>query len=107
MYDIFSVYSNAAGLLGVTLVLIAYYLLNIKVFLADDIRYVMLNLAGSVLLLYSLFFHWNLSSVLIEIAWIMISLIGAYQYYRKKKLKINIPDNVIAIDKLKKKNKIK
>lgn len=86
MYQFLAMYADAAGLLGVTLVLVAYYLLNIKIFLADDIRYVLMNLAGSVLLLYSLFFHWNLSSVLIEVAWILISLIGAYQYFRKKKL---------------------
>jgi hypothetical protein len=45
-----------------------------------------LNLIGSIMLLYSLLFHWNLSSVLIEIAWITISLIGLYRAVKSRKL---------------------
>jgi hypothetical protein len=71
--------SNTIGIIGVILVLIAYYLLNTDKINALDMRYLLLNLIGSVLILVSLMFHWNLSSVIIEIAWIAISLIGIYR----------------------------
>lgn len=102
MYQFFEYYADAAGLSGVTLVLVAYYLLNIKALASDDIQYVLMNLTGSVLLLYSLVFHWNLSSVLIEVAWILISLIGAYRYFNKRNKKKNFHLNIVELKSVKK-----
>ncbi len=50
--------------------------------------YQIMNLTGSVFLLFSLFFHWNLSSVVIEIAWIMISSIGIFRVLKARKLQL-------------------
>ncbi|MHB1221805.1 MAG: CBU_0592 family membrane protein [Gammaproteobacteria bacterium] len=102
MYNFLEYYADAAGLSGVTMVLVAYYLLNIKTLASDDIKYVLMNLAGSVLLLYSLAFHWNLASVLIEIAWILISMIGAYRYFAKRKRKKNFHLNIVELKPIKK-----
>ena len=64
------------GMVGVSLVLLAFGLLNINKLTSLSMIYQIMNLIGSIFLLFSLFFYWNLSSVVIEIAWIMISSIG-------------------------------
>jgi len=74
-----SLFSNYVGIFGVLLTLIAYYLLNINKLVPSSLQYLLLNFFGSWLILFSLMFHWNLSSVIIEIAWISISMIGLYR----------------------------
>lgn len=44
-----------------------------------SMSYQVLNLLGALFILYSLIFHWNLASFLIEAAWVLISLIGIYR----------------------------
>jgi hypothetical protein len=85
MLDLLFVYfADAVGIVGVILTLAAYYLLNVGKLSSDNINYLMLNLLGSCMLFFSLMFNWNLSSVLIEIAWILISLIGIYRYIKAR-----------------------
>jgi len=78
--------ADLVGMIGVFLVLVAYYFLNINKMTALSISYLLLNFIGSWLILFSLFFNWNLSSVIIEIAWIMISLIGLYRYLKNRSM---------------------
>lgn len=42
--------------------------------------YLGLNLAGSLLVLVSLVFHWNLPAFLLEAAWALISMYGIWKY---------------------------
>lgn len=44
-----------------------------------DMNYQWLNFFGAWLILFSLFFHWNTACVIIEVAWILISVFGLYQ----------------------------
>ncbi len=83
--DLLARMPDAIGLLGVVLLLIAYYLLSVNKMSADSLAYQLYNLIGAVLILISLFFHWNLSSVVIEIAWIIISLIGICRILKEQK----------------------
>ena len=46
---------------------------------ATNSWYSILNLIGAVLILFSLFYNWNTSAVIIEIFWIMISIFGIYK----------------------------
>jgi hypothetical protein len=71
--------SNPIGIVGVVLILIAYYYLSIGRWVADSLLYQCLNFAGAWLILYSLYFNWNWASVIIEVAWIVISVIGIYR----------------------------
>lgn len=79
--------SNYIGLIGVTLVLLAYFFIQSKILQPNQISFSLLNLIGACLILVSLCYHWNLSSVIIEIAWISISLTGIYQW--QKQLRLN------------------
>ena len=79
MYDFCLLIANYVGMVGVILILIAYLFLSTGRWIADSMLYQLLNFTGAWLILFSLFFHWNLSSVVIEIAWIIISVVGIYR----------------------------
>lgn len=85
IYELLEKASNTVGLLGVCLLLIAYFLLSTNRMSAQSISYQLYNLAGAVLILFSLCFHFNLASFVIELAWITISLIGIYRITRVNK----------------------
>ncbi|OOV86574.1 hypothetical protein BTA35_0211725 [Oceanospirillum linum] len=72
------------GNIGVFMVVLAFYLLQTERLYSRDIRYSLLNLTGAILLLISLLFNWNLSSVIIEFFWIGISLIGIFKHLTRK-----------------------
>jgi hypothetical protein len=67
---------DLVGNVGVALVLAAYLGLTLGKLASDRPPYLLLNLAGSALLLVSLVFAFNLSAVLIQVFWIAISLVG-------------------------------
>jgi hypothetical protein len=84
MYEFLEAIADTVGLIGVLIILIAYLLLSLGRWSAMSFKYQWINFLGAWLILYSLYFHWNLSSVVIEIAWIIISLVGIYRVSRKK-----------------------
>ncbi|OGO93104.1 MAG: hypothetical protein A3F41_06960 [Coxiella sp. RIFCSPHIGHO2_12_FULL_44_14] len=78
---------DVIGMIGVALILVAYLLLQIDKLSQDSIYYSFLNLLGSALILVSLCFTLNIPSLVIEIAWLIISLFGLIKaiYFRVKK----------------------
>jgi hypothetical protein len=69
-------WSDAVGIAGVAAVLLAYLLLQSGRLPSEAPGYSLLNLAGALAILVSLFYAFNLSSVVIQLAWIAISLYG-------------------------------
>jgi hypothetical protein len=78
--------ADLIGIVGVVMILIAYYFLSVGKWISDSMLYQVLNFLGAWLILFSLYFHWNLSSVVIEIAWIIISVMGMVRVVRLRKL---------------------
>lgn len=78
--------SDIIGILGVILVLISYLLLQVDRMSSADLSYSVINLIGSVMIIVSLMESWNLASVIIEVAWLLISCYGVYRYFRKKRV---------------------
>lgn len=76
-------FSDLIGLLGVTIILISYFLLQIDRLSSKSSMYSMLNLVGAIFLLISLYYNWNLPSVIIEIFWIAISVYGLVKNSKK------------------------
>lgn len=76
---------DLVGITGVTCVLVTYLLIQIGRLSANSILYSSLNLLGSILILYSLLYHWNTASVIIEIAWGIISIFGLCRVIKKKR----------------------
>jgi hypothetical protein len=82
MYELLYRLADPIGIIGVISILIAYYYLSVGKWVSDSMLYQFLNFAGAWLILYSLYFHWNLSSFVIEIAWIIISVMGMMRVRR-------------------------
>lgn len=76
--------STYVGLFGVFLILLAYFLLQIGRVNPKDFLYSLINLFGSICLLFSLLYNWNFPSVVIEVIWFCISLYGLWRSKSRK-----------------------
>lgn len=72
---------NTIGIIGVVMVLCCYFLLQIGRLSARSFWYSFFNFLGSVFILISLYYTWNLASGVIEIAWLLISVYGLGRYF--------------------------
>jgi len=70
------------GNIGILCVLGAYVALQLGKMKAESRAYSLLNAIGALLILLSLYYAFNLSSFLIEIAWLFISLFGLIRNWR-------------------------
>lgn len=86
MIQFLAPYSDTIGIIGVSFILLAYFLINTNRVTSASIKYLSLNFTGAWLILFSLYYHWNLASALIEFAWINISLLGFYRVLKKRSL---------------------
>lgn len=64
------------GVVGVLLILVAYAGATTKKLDPAQAPALLLNLAGALLILLSLYFDFNLSAVLMEGAWALVAIIG-------------------------------
>jgi hypothetical protein len=67
---------NLAGSAGAAIIIAAYFAMQQRWLDALDWRFPAANVVGSLLILVSLWFDWNFPSVVIEIFWALISLMG-------------------------------
>jgi hypothetical protein len=67
---------DLAGVLGVALILAAYALGQLGRLEMRSLPALLMNLSGSLLILLSLVFKFNLSAALVEGAWALIALCG-------------------------------
>jgi len=72
-------FSELVGLLGVLLILIVYFLLQIEYITAYSISYSLYNAIGALMIIYSLIYKWNLASFAMEGAWFLLSMYGVYK----------------------------
>lgn len=73
---------DAVGSFGALIVVAAYFATQMRLMNSDDLAFPLINLLGSVLIVYSLLQNFNLASMLIEGFWIIISIIGIFQHFR-------------------------
>jgi hypothetical protein len=71
-------------MVGASLVVLAYYLLQLEKVDSRGLNYNLMNLIGAVFLIISLSFTFNLASFVIELFWIGASLIGLWKLYRNR-----------------------
>jgi len=67
---------DVAGFVGVFLIVIAYLLLQLDKLPSSSLSFSLMNAAGSLLIILSLLFKFNVSAFLIEVFWFLISLLG-------------------------------
>ena len=75
------------GNIGVVVLMIAYLMLQLNKLRSDDLAYSLMNAIGASLIVLSLLVNFNLSALLMEVFWVLISFIGIYRYFRLKTLK--------------------
>ena len=64
------------GIAGTLLVLLAFFLLQARKLHGNGPVYQLLNAIGAAAIIVSLFYQFNLASMILEIAWLLISLYG-------------------------------
>lgn len=64
------------GTIGVALIIIMYLLLQSGRMTTDNLQFSIWNAVGSVLILISLAYEFNLSAALVEGFWLLISIYG-------------------------------
>ncbi|HZP66578.1 MAG TPA: hypothetical protein VFB32_09735 [Rudaea sp.] len=67
---------DGCGLIGMVLMLLAYFLLQAGKIRGDKVPYPLMNALGAAGVLVSLFHAFNLSAFLLELAWLAISIYG-------------------------------
>ncbi len=75
------------GNLGVVILVITYLMLQLNKLSSDALAYSVLNAAGAGLIVISLLYNFNLSALVIEVFWVLISFVGIYRYFRLKALR--------------------
>jgi hypothetical protein len=72
------------GNVGVVVLIITYLMLQLNKLRSDGLAYSLLNAIGASLIVISLLYDFNLSALLMEVFWVLISIVGIYRYYRLK-----------------------
>jgi multidrug transporter EmrE-like cation transporter len=75
---------DIVGNVGVLILVFTYLLLQLNRLRSDDLAYSVLNAIGASLIILSLLIDFNLSALLMEVFWVLISLVGIYRYFRLK-----------------------
>jgi len=70
--------TDLIGITGTALALVAYFLLQMKKLPSEGVLFSLLNALGSLLILVSLVYSWNLASFVMESAWLCASFYGVY-----------------------------
>jgi hypothetical protein len=72
------------GNVGVVVLMVTYLLLQLNRLRSEDLAYSLLNAVGAFFIVLSLLVNFNLSALLMEVFWVLISFIGIYRYFRVK-----------------------
>lgn len=78
---------DAVGIIGAALLMVAYLLLQINKLQSSGLAYSLLNAVGALLIVCSLLVNFNLAAFLIEVFWVLISIIGIVRYLRPRILR--------------------
>jgi multidrug transporter EmrE-like cation transporter len=82
-YGLFDLIGN----IGVVLLMITYLMLQLDKLRSDGLAYSLLNAFGAILIILSLRVNFNLSAFIMEVFWVLISVVGIYRYFRLKALR--------------------
>ena len=75
------------GNIGVVILVATFLMLQLNKLPSDGLAYSLLNAIGASLIVVSLLFDFNLSALLMEVFWVLISFVGIYRYFRLKALR--------------------
>ena len=78
---------DLVGNVGVVILVATFLMLQLNKLPSDGLAYSLLNAIGASLIVVSLLFDFNLSALLMEVFWVLISFVGIYRYFRLKVLR--------------------
>lgn len=76
---------DAIGLMGVGMILVTYGLVQVDRIDVKGMRYSYFNALGAFFILVSLYVDFNLSAFVIEISWLLISIFGILNVFKRKR----------------------
>lgn len=76
---------DAIGLMGVVMILVTYGLVQVDHIDVKGIRYSFFNALGAFFILVSLYVDFNLSAFVIEVSWLLISIFGILNVFKRKR----------------------
>lgn len=68
------------GTIGVGVIVVTYFLLQLGRVKSEQLIYSLLNGVGAALILISLYYDFNLPSVVVEVFWLVISVFGIIKF---------------------------
>ena len=80
----FATWYDILGTVGVALIVISYFLLQLERLRSDQLTYSLLNAFGAACILTSLYYSFNLPSFIVESFWLVISLFGIGKYVARR-----------------------
>jgi hypothetical protein len=78
---------DLVGLIGVAIIVVAYLLLQLEKLKSTNLSYSVMNALGASLIVASLIVDFNLSALLMEVFWVLISCIGIGRHFRLKTIR--------------------
>ena len=78
---------DLVGNIGVVILIVTYLLLQLNRIRSDALMYSLLNAIGASLIVISLLVNFNLSALLMEVFWVLISFVGIFRYFRLKTIR--------------------
>ena len=72
------------GIVGVITILWCYFSLQLGKMQSEDLAFSLLNGIGATFILVSLLYEFNLSAFLVELFWLLISLMGIFTGIKKR-----------------------
>jgi len=78
---------DLVGNVGVVILMVTYLLLQLDKIKSAHLSYSVLNALGASLIVASLVVNFNLSAMLMEVFWVLISFIGIGRHFRLKTIR--------------------
>ncbi|HEY7785802.1 MAG TPA: hypothetical protein VIB00_13805 [Pyrinomonadaceae bacterium] len=75
---------DVVGGIGAATLMVTFLLLQLGRLESNRLLYSILNAVGASLITFSLIFNFNLAAFIIEVFWILISLLGVYRVLRRR-----------------------
>jgi hypothetical protein len=74
---------DVVGFFGIMLIVGSYFSLQTDRIAKEDLSYSLANGIGALCVLFSIAFQFNLSAFLVELFWVVISLIGIIRFFTR------------------------
>ena len=78
---------DLVGNIGVLMLMFTYLMLQLDKIKSSNLSYSVLNAVGASLIVASLIVNFNLSAMLMEVFWVLISFIGIGRHFRLKTIR--------------------